>query len=1386
VNRRALKSGLAVALEAKVPVRQRRVLADLRDEVLAAAGEQLPEALAAQAELVLDWTRHQFAAIDELHAKAEAFTVRLLNARDEAERDAAVLDLAERLGADLARLESDARALSRFLDADAVLERYRRRVGERERALAYGLERAGELLAEGLARAEILLEAIVLTEDFPEVLALGRSWRGDSRVRQAAHRALRRVAEDAGQTLAGFWVDLAVRDTRRVALNPEESVWAQVDAMATLLRLSPISLGAVLERRLHPRADQVSPLARDNRLFLRRQLAFLLADASHEQPSYVDWIQRLANDSDGAVRQALALAIPRMPGEVASGIFAKLRVDRDPQVRAALMAQVRLQAAAVGEDTYRQFLIRLLGRELDEYVLRMGLAAVRELVGWQVERDPALAAASVAALSKALTGLRGRSDNIKVRRWAGETREVLWLLGNPEARAIAAQVSRAIAGQPEGKARRAGFLSAALKADKDLVGRVLAVLAFEDFGFDLSLGLAPRLRRGDRFKRRLWRVLHELRTSSTDKRQAWLHTIGRAFTGPIIAPSARLAELAPTKVPGEPLHLGPEAGWRNFMPLLDHVLTALDRGTTLRIYSSEGLTLVEPPRGFFARLRGFFAISRHFAALAELRNLPGNDYAAALRQHGVSLDFAPHSDHGEPPDPQVVKLFGFGAAIPAIAAFARDAAAYFGTVYENTLVQLGVFIALAVGWFVGRHVWRGRRMRAQREGIALVLGGWGTRGKSGTERLKAGLINALGHPLVSKTTGCEAMFLLGRPFGDLTEMFLFRPYDKATIWEQFDLVRNARGLGARVFLWECMGLTPSYVRVLQRDWMRDDLSTITNTYPDHEDVQGPAGRNIPEVMTQFIPERGTLFTTEEEMYPILREGAELAKTDIRPVGWKEAGLIHQNLLARFPYAEHPFNIALVTAMAAELGLPADYAVKEMADRVVADLGVLKIYPRSVIDGRTLEFVMGMSANERFGAMGNWSRMGFAEHDVAKDPQIYISTVVNNRADRVPRSRVFARILVEDIAADRHVLIGSNIDGLMGFIAESWAEYAGKLTLFGHETGAAETFAALAARQRVPLTPGALAGRLAAMLEPQAARITAQAAQDAARAGRLAQALAEAGVEHGEAIAAHYDAQVAQLQDYQALAARVAAGGDQAAIDAAVREFLRACFFAKLVPVREFYTPGEQIIRLIAAQTPPGLINRIMGMQNIKGTGLDYVYRWQAWEACHKACGQALDSDPGIARRGLDLLGAFQEYGALSERHVRATIAELKRSSGGAAGAGDIQLDAILARLEAQMAQLDAEAAASGDAAGGSSGGKLGEVVEALLDSTDAVRRRRAADRIYRELIAEQISSQRAAFELKKLTSRQKGGWLGPSIASLGDAIRALAPWRRAGQEKAID
>ncbi|MCK7505033.1 MAG: hypothetical protein MZV70_13750 [Desulfobacterales bacterium] len=119
--------------------------------------------------------------------------------------------------------------------------------------------------------------------------------------------------------------------------------------------------------------------------------------------------------------------------------------------------------------------------------------------------------------------------------------------------------------------------------------------------------------------------------------------------------------------------------------------------------------------------------------------------------------------------------------------------------------------------------------------------------------MKSALVNALGFGVLSKTTGCEAMFLHAYPYDTLREMFLFRPYDKATIWEQHNVFGLAGRLEADLMLWECMALSPAYVRILQHGWLKDSISTITNAYPDHEDIQGPAGINIPEVMTDFIP-----------------------------------------------------------------------------------------------------------------------------------------------------------------------------------------------------------------------------------------------------------------------------------------------------------------------------------------------------------------------------------------------------------------------------------------------------------------------------------------------------------------------------------------------------
>ena len=82
----------------------------------------------------------------------------------------------------------------------------------------------------------------------------------------------------------------------------------------------------------------------------------------------------------------------------------------------------------------------------------------------------------------------------------------------------------------------------------------------------------------------------------------------------------------------------------------------------------------------------------------------------------------------------------------------------------------------------------------------------------------------------------------------------------------------AKSVKADVFLWECMGLTPRYVKILVR-WMKDNFATITNAYPDHEDILGPSGYDVAQEMTAFIGQNTQVFTAEQNMALVLNLAA---------------------------------------------------------------------------------------------------------------------------------------------------------------------------------------------------------------------------------------------------------------------------------------------------------------------------------------------------------------------------------------------------------------------------------------------------------------------------------------------------------------------------------
>ncbi len=691
---------------------------------------------------------------------------------------------------------------------------------------------------------------------------------------------------------------------------------------------------------------------------------------------------------------------------------------------------------------------------------------------------------------------------------------------------------------------------------------------------------------------------------------------------------------------------------------------------------------------------------------------------------------------------------------------------YFHSVYGNTIFELAVFLAIASAAFLGRHFHSTRAIARARAKIPVMIGGWGTRGKSGTERIKAALFNALGYSVFSKTTGTEAMFVAGPRYGPLTEMFLFRPYDKATIWEQGDVIQIAAGLRADIFLWECMALTPDYVQVLQRDWMKDDLATITNTYPDHEDLQGPAGIDIPEVMTRFVPQASELVTTEESMLPILREAARSEGTTLTEVGWLEAGLPTEDVLARFPYEEHPSNIALVLEIARRYGIRGDFALKEMADRVVPDLGVLKVYDPAPIFTRRLQFVSGQAANERFGFLASWRRTGFDSHDPRDEPGTWLATVVNNREDRVPRSRVFAEILVRDAMADRHFLIGTNLNGFLAYLEESWEIYAREVTLWpGDGTDPDARLEEVVRRFRVPLNRGERIDRAAAMLKGIAIDVERTKLEEAIDdESQLATLLELVDSEISEDVINHIAQQRQQLIALDALRVRLSGGGGipDPELDEQLRRMLHDWFMSKIVVLWDSHSTGDETIDRIARALPPGLTTRIMGCQNIKGTGLDFAYRWVAWDRCVTACHDLESGDPNRMESGLRSLAQLPRFGLICHETLRETLASIQSDDTSTPAPLRSRLREIEDRLDAETCSQKPER--HSDERRSPWVAAVLRLLEGLLDAGDAIKRRKKADRIYRDLVAERVSSRAAVAMLQALTKRQKGGWLEQSLS----------------------
>ena len=1412
-------------------------------------------------DFLLQYAQRQVNDLRRWRGQNQTFRRIIGKAHSEKERQLAILHYAQQLGATPRQLRGDQQAFQRWFDEEAVNDRFVKLVGQRELLLTFVFDRLGELLASVLQTVhqyhlqDCALEGVQNTSSLAEKIAalwqrLGiessvrraLGYEGDPRIHTAAFACLRRSVAFMPAGLAEETLDEhTLLLLHRIAAEGKADVWLQCEALAIVHALSASQAKPLLERRL------AEPLDGDD-MFVRRRILSIV-EQELLRGNQVDLeLPARGVETSPFVRQKTAKVAFLLRGTDGGQLWSRFVLEDDtPQVRAAaLLAAIEVDVDINETIDFLEVVVLSLKQEVNPFVVRAACHVVTELLQ-QIDRtvnelpkpdDELLNKRSTvhAFYSQRLEPVlqhRQCSDKaIPLRRWIAQTRELAWASIDQQAAELIRWLGPIIPTIKPGTSKKLPEKRfRGISADK--LGRILAVLSQRDFGLDLHRGwFHVHITRGPEFGFRLWRFIHEITNTATDKRQALRHTVGRINGAGIRAPSQILGELSETKIPGEPLTIGDDGTWRPFIPLLDDFISILNRSwfrpATTRFYSSQGVTKVTGPKGLGKQLIAAFRLNFQFRKLAVRRNwnrhsYPASSYIQAMRELGFEVDFHSHppiQSSESSPSPQeqggdarqqnaeqddsVTQFFATACAMPiallgSLIESAREQflryADYFGSSFENSIEQLLIFASLILFLVLAKHAHSNYTFRKARRNIPLSIGGWGTRGKSGTERLKAALIGAVGHGLVSKTTGCEAMFIHGDPFGEPLEIPLFRPYEKATIWEQRNLIMMASKMEPSVFLWECMALTPSYVDVLQRQWTCDDLATITNTYPDHEDLQGPAGHDVAVTISGFVPEKSHLITSEEQMRPYVTESCRRAATSFRGVGWLESGLITDDVLARFPYQEHPDNVALVAAMADELGIDYDVALKAMGDYLVPDLGVLKSHPVATVRTRKIEFTNGMSANERFGCMGNWKRLGFDTQDPWEQPTTWVCGVVNNRADRVPRSKVFAKIIVEDMSADRFFLIGNNLSGLKGFIHEAWEEKAKSISLC--EPGqpwrtefAVAAFQRAARDSRQPVSAEQIQQKLRCMLEAIAATLPEAGILDIESAlaswntpAAVSESLSRAGVSASlvQAVAKHQAEWTIALGEYQQMRQAIenATPQETAQVGSRFVRLLETWYFRKLVTVENYDATGEEVVACIVDETPPGFLNRTIGLQNIKGTGLDFVYRFQAWDVCHDACLAAENDDPNIAIRGLQTLLGMPVIGQLCIGRVGEVIEHAKKSK--TMRRPDLQ--SLLQQLEIKLAecgfeeasptggQADPAVAAVGETEAPATARRdsaanlanwnrwLIDTSEEFLDVNDSLRRRDQADAIYRDLAAGRVSRQRAVAELREINKRQKGGWL---------------------------
>ncbi len=288
----------------------------------------------------------------------------------------------------------------------------------------------------------------------------------------------------------------------------------------------------------------------------------------------------------------------------------------------------------------------------------------------------------------------------------------------------------------------------------------------------------------------------------------------------------------------------------------------------------------------------------------------------------------------------------------------------------------------------------------------------GTRGKSGVTRLIAAGLRAGGIRTCAKTTGTLPRMI----FPDGIEYPVFRPA-RTNVIEQLRVVRAASRANAEALVIECMALQPALQSLCELKLVQATHGVITNARADHLDVMGPSVDDVARSLAGTVPVRAKLFTAEQRQLPIIREAARDRQCDVVEIDDDAVASVSWDELDRFPYIEHPDNVALALKVCEDVGIDRQVALEGMWS-AAPDPGVMTVF-QALEAGQSVTFVNGFAANDPDSTGKIWEmilqRYGRSRRHIA---------VVNCRADRPDRSLQIAEACLQWTRADHYLIVGT--------------------------------------------------------------------------------------------------------------------------------------------------------------------------------------------------------------------------------------------------------------------------------------------------------------------------------------------------------------------------